>query len=175
LITGVVLAQISGLPDGVDGIEARGTLSFGDYARVFAPLVDRHREGGQRLRLLYQFGPGFNSFTLGALWADSRLGARYLPVLDGCAMVTDMDWIREPGRSIANWMPCPVRVYDNAHRDDAARWLAPLAVANQPSFTQTVKAYVGGTVGAATSLAKLLLVKRFGGNLRHPDRVNPET
>ncbi len=113
------------------------------------------------MRLLYQFGPNFNGFTLGALWADSRLGARYLPVLDGCAMVTDIDWIRDPGRSIANWMPCPVRVYENAHRDDAARWLASLATADQPSIAQTVKAYVGGTVGAVTSIATLLLIKRF--------------
>ena len=113
------------------------------------------------MRLLYQFGPDFNRFTLGALWADSRLGARYLPVLDGCAMVTDIDWIRDPGRSIANWMPCPVRVYDNAQRDVAARWLGSLAVAEEPSIAQTAKAYIGGSVGAATSIAKLLLIKRF--------------
>jgi hypothetical protein len=79
-----MLAQISELPDGVEGLEARGTLTSGDYAQVFAPLVERHRQGGQRLRLLYQFGPEFRSFTLAALWADSKLGARYLPVLDGC-------------------------------------------------------------------------------------------
>lgn len=125
------------------------------------------------MRLLYEFGPDFDRFTPGALWADSRLGARYLPLLDGCAIVTDVDWIRGPGRSIGNWLPCPVRVYDNVHREDAARWLASLATADQPSIAQTVKAYVGGTVGAAVSIAKLLLVKRFGRNCRHPDRVNP--
>lgn len=119
--------QIPGLPDGVEGLEARGTLTSSDCAQVFAPLVDRHRQGRQRLRLLYQFGPDFDRFTLGALWADSSLGARYLPVLDGCAMVTAIDWIGSPGRSIGTWLPCPVRVYDNAHRDDAARWLASLA------------------------------------------------
>ena len=156
-----MLAHITGLPDGVEGLEARGTLTAGDYAHVFAPLVERRRQGERRLRLLYQFGPDFTGFTPGALWADSRIGARYLPVLDGCAIVTDIDWIRDPGRSIANWMPCPVRVYDNANRGEAARWLASLATADQPSIAQTVKAYVGGTVGAATSIAKLLLVKRF--------------
>lgn len=156
-----MLAQISGLPDGVEGLEAQGTLTSGDYARVFAPLVEQHRQRGHRLRLLYQFGPDFKGFTPGALWADSRLGARYLPVLDGCAMVTDIDWIRGPGQSIANWMPCPVRVYDNAHRDDAARWLASLDVAHRPSIAQTMKAYVGGTIGASASIAKLLLIKPF--------------
>lgn len=156
-----MLEQIAALPDGVDGIAARGTLTSSDYAHVFAPLVERHRQSGQRLRLLYQFGPDFNRFTLGALWADSRLGARYLPVLDGCAMVTDIDWIRDPARSVANWMPCPVRVYDNAHRDDAARWLALLATAGQPTIAQTATAYVGGTVGASASIAKLLLINPF--------------
>jgi hypothetical protein len=86
---------MSGLPDGAHGLEGRGTVTSDDYARVFAPLVDRLRQGGQRFRLLYQIGPGFNRITPGTLWADSRLGARYLPLLAGSALVTDIDWIRE--------------------------------------------------------------------------------
>src|SRR5277367_4385558 len=108
--------QMTDLPNGVHGLQARGTLTSDDYDRVFAPLVDHRRHGDQRLRLLYQIGPNFNRLTPGALWADSRLGARYLPLLDGCALATDIDWIRDPGRSIATWMPCPMRVYDNAYR-----------------------------------------------------------
>lgn len=152
---------MSGLPDGVHGLEARGTVTSGDYDRAFAPLVDRLRQGSQRLRLLYQIGPGFTRLTPGALWADSRLGARYLPLLDGAALVTDIDWIREPGRSIGEWMPCPMRIYDNAHRDDAARWLASLPAGEAPSIAQMAKAYIGGTGGAAASIAKLLVFKRF--------------
>lgn len=151
---------MSDLPDGVDGLEARGTVTSDDYGRVFAPLVDR-RAAGQRLRLLYQFGPEFDRLTPGALWADSKLGARYLPLLDGCALVTDIDWIREPGRSIAAWLPCPMRVYGNVHRDEAARWLASLPAGNEPSIAQMAKAYVGGTGGAAASIVKLLALRRF--------------
>jgi hypothetical protein len=109
--------QTSGLPDGVHGLEARGTVTSDDYDGVFAPLVDRLRQGGQRLRLLYQIGPGFNRLTPGALWADSKLGARCLPLLDGSPLVTDIDWIRDPGRSIATWMPCPMRVSPKDRRD----------------------------------------------------------
>jgi hypothetical protein len=156
-----MLTQMSGLPGGVAGLEARGTVTSNDYARVFAPLVDRVRQAGQRLRLVYQFGPDFDRFTFGALWADSKVGTRYLPVLDGCALVTDVDWIREPGRSIATWLPCPMRVYDNAFRDDAARWLASLPAGKEPSIAQMAKAYLGGTGGAAASIAKLLVLKRF--------------
>ncbi len=152
---------MSSLPEGVSGLKATGNLTSDDYARVFAPLVDRHQQGGQRLRLLYQIGPGLNRFTSGALWADSKLGVRYLPLLDGCAVVTDIDWIREPSRSIATWVPFPMRVYENAHRDEAARWLASLPAADAPSIAQTVKAYVGGTTAAVASVAKLLFIKQF--------------
>jgi hypothetical protein len=153
--------QMSGLPDGVHGLEARGTVTSDDYDRVFAPLVDGLRQGGQRLRLVYQLGPEFDRITPGALWADSRLGARYLPLLDGCALVTDIDWIRDPGRSIATWMPCPMRVYGNEHRDDAARWLASLPAGDEPSIAQMAKAYLGGTGGAVVSVAELLVNRLF--------------
>jgi hypothetical protein len=146
------------LPPGVHGLDARSTVTSDDYAQVFAPLVNQLRRAGQRLRLLYQFGPGFSRITPGALWADSRLGVHYLPMLDGCALVTDVDWIREPGRGIAAWMPCPMQVYDTAYRDDATRWLAGLPAGKEPSISQTAKAYIGGTGGAAVSILKLLLM-----------------
>ena len=153
--------KMSGLPNGVHGLDARGTVNAGDYAAVFEPLIDQLRENGRRLRLLYQFGPSFTRFTAGALWADSRLGAHYLPLMDGCALVTDIEWIKAPGRSIAAWLPCPMRVYDDAHRDEAAYWLEGLPAGGHPSVAQTAKAYIGGTGGATISIAKLLLTRRF--------------
>jgi hypothetical protein len=38
---------------------------------------------------------------------------------------------------------------------------ASLDVAHRPSIAQTMKAYVGGTIGASASIAKLLLIKPF--------------
>ena len=156
-----MLTRMSGLPDGVHGLDARRTVSSDDYGRVFAPLVDEIWRGGQRLRLLYQFGPDFDRLTLGALWADSRLGVRYLPLLDGCALVTDIDWIHAPGQSIATWLPCPMRVFSNEDRHDAAHWLAGLSAGEPPSIAQQAKAYIGGTGGALVSLVKLLVDRRF--------------
>jgi hypothetical protein len=157
-----VLRELSSVPfDGVHGLEASGTVTSGDYEHVFAPLIDRISQGGQRLRLLYQFGPGFIRLTPAALWADSRLGVRYLPLLDGCALVTDVDWIREPGRSIAAWMPCPMRVYGNEHRDEAACWLASLHAGEEPSIAHMAKAYIGGTASAVASVAKLVFARQF--------------
>lgn len=152
-----MLKQLSEVPDGVQALEAVGIVTSDDYAEVFAPLVDRVRRAGQRLRLLYQFGPGFERLTAGALWADSKLGMSYLPLLDGCAVISDINWIREPGRSMAAWVPCPMRVYGNGERDDAAAWLAALPVGRKPSNIQMAKAYIGGTGGAVASIGRLAL------------------
>jgi hypothetical protein len=156
-----VLVQMTGLPEGVQGLEARSTVTYADYGRIFAPLIDRIRGSGERLRLLYQFGPDFHRITAGGLWADSRLGVGYIALMDGCALVSDIDWIRDPGRGIAPWLPCPMRVYDNAHVDDAAGWLASLPTIGEPSKAQTARAYIGGTCSSTVSMAKLLVSRGF--------------
>ncbi|MEZ0365653.1 STAS/SEC14 domain-containing protein [Mycobacterium sp. pUA109] len=121
------------------------------------------RQAGGRLRLLYQFGPGFQRITPGALWADGRLGSRYARLLDGCAVISDLAWIRIPTRRIGAWMPCPVRVYGNDERDDAVAWLASLPVGAEVSAGELVKAYLGGVGAAAASLGELV-VSRLGTN-----------
>ena len=156
-----MLAEMSDLPIGVHGLDARGKVVAADYARAFAPLVDRVQTDGERLRLLLWFGPSFERITLGALWADSRLGSRYISVMDGCALVTDIDWVREPARGIARWLPCPMRVYDNAHRGEAAQWLSRLPTRGKPSAAETAAAYLGGTAGATLNIAKLFVDRRF--------------
>jgi hypothetical protein len=67
-----VLKQLSGVPLGVQALEAIGTVTADDYQRAFAPLVDRARRTGTRMRLLYQFGPDFHrSAGLSRHWGAS--------------------------------------------------------------------------------------------------------
>lgn len=162
-----MLTELVEVPQGLHALDASGVVTSDDYAQVFAPLVDRVRREGQRLRLLYQFGPGFTRLTAGALWADSALDAQYLALLDGCAVVSDIDWIREPARGIATWMPCPTRVYPNNQRDEAAAWLAALPQCQRPSTSQVLRAYVGGTCGLVVSLGKLFVFDRVAILTRH--------
>jgi hypothetical protein len=147
------------MPVGIQALEAVGTVTTDDYERVFAPLVDRARRAGSRMRLLYQFGPGFERITPGALWADTQLGLGYLRLLDGCAVVSDIAWIRAPGRAIGAWMPCPVRVYDNDERDDAVAWLTSLPQGADVSTRGMARAFIGGTGGALWSLGSLVIAK----------------
>lgn len=161
-----MLRELTGMPPGIQALEAAGTVTATDYEQVFAPIVDRARRTGTRMRLLYQFGPGFQHITAGALWADARLGLGYVRLLDGCAVVSDVGWIREPGRAIGTWMPVPVRVYDNDERDDAAAWLAQLPEAGEVSTLDMAKAFFGGTGAAMLSLGGFVLAEGVR-NRRH--------
>jgi hypothetical protein len=152
----VVLKELTGVPAGIQALEAVRTVTAEDYKRVFAPVVDQARRTGSRMRLLYQFGPGFERITPGALWADTRLGLGYLRLLDGCAVVSDIGWIRTPAGLIGAWMPCPVRVYDSDERDDAVAWLSSLPDGPDVSARDMAKAYIGGVGAALGSLGKLV-------------------
>lgn len=148
------------MPAGIQALEGVGTVTAADYDRVFAPLVDRARQTGSRMRLLYQFGPGFRRITPGALWADTRLGVSYVRLLDGCAVVSDLGWIRVPSRSIGAWMPCPVRVFEDNERDEAIAWLTSLQDGAGVSTRDIARAYIGGVGAAIASLVKLVVSER---------------
>ena len=154
-----MLNHILDLPHGVHGLEAVGAVTAADYATAFAPLVRRAQQGHGRLRLLYQFGPEFERITAGGLWADGRLGTNYLTVLVGCAIVSDLEWIREPSRRIGAWLPCPIRVYDNSQREEAAAWLESLPETETVAISPVTyaKAYIGGTGAALAGIARLML------------------
>jgi hypothetical protein len=144
------------MPAGIQALEAVGTVTAADYERVFAPMVDQAGREGTRMRLLYEFGPGFRRLTAGALWADSRLGRSYARLLDGCAVVSDIGWIRAPTRAIGTWMPFPVQVYANDERDAAVAWLTSLPRCADVSAHDMAKAYIGGVGAAVVSLGGLV-------------------
>lgn len=121
-----MLEVLTDLPAGVTGIRATGKVSRDDYETVMVPLMDAARRDGRHLRFLYQVGPGFEGFTPGAAWEDVKVGLRSMRLFDGCAVVSDVGWIRESTRLATFLMPCPVRVFSLAERALAAEWLRSL-------------------------------------------------
>jgi hypothetical protein len=51
---------------------------------------------------------------------------RALRLFDGCAVVSDVGWIRETSGLACFLTPCPVRVFAERDRAEAAAWLAAL-------------------------------------------------
>jgi SpoIIAA-like len=163
-----VFKELTSVPGDIQALEAVGTVTADDYHRVFAPLVDQARRSRSRMRLLNRFGPAFERISSGALWADTRLGFSYLRLLDGCAVVSDIGWIRTPTHAIGAWMPCPVRVYDNHERDDAVTWLTSLPEGADVSARDMAKAYIGGVGAALASLGQHVISS--GAKNRHEAR-----
>ena len=121
-----MLERLQNLPAGIDGLKAVGKITKQDYEEVFEPLLDAARRDGRRLRLLYQLGAEFDGFTPGAAWEDAKLGLRSMRLFDGCAIVTDIAWIRESTRLVRFFLPCPVQVFSNEQRENAIEWLSTL-------------------------------------------------
>ncbi len=121
-----MLERLKDLPHGIDGVRAVGRVSKEDYEEVFEPLLDEARREGRHVRVLYLLGPDFESFTPGAAWQDAKIGLGSLRLFEGCAIVSDVGWIRESARLVGFLMPCPVKVFGNQERAQAVEWLQSL-------------------------------------------------
>ena len=93
--------------------------------------------------------PTTRGLTPGALWEDLRLGTRALHLFDACAVVSDVTWIREATRLARFLMPCPVRVFAERDRAEAAAWLA--ALPETPSISVRLDEQTGTVVVEAAA------------------------
>ena len=121
-----MIEKLKDLPQGIDGVRAIGKISKEDYEQVFVPFLDEARREGRHIRFIYQIGPEFEGFTPGAAWEDAKIGIHFLRLFDGCAVVTDLAWIRELTRLAGFLMPCPVSVFNNTEFAGAVDWLRSL-------------------------------------------------
>ena len=121
-----MLEKLNDLPLGIEGLRATGEVTESDYEQIVVPLLEEARRGGRRIRFLYQFGPEFKGFSVGGAWQDTKVGLRFMRLFAGCAIVTDLDWLKEGTHLMGFFMPCPVRVFGNQDLAAAASWLAAL-------------------------------------------------
>lgn len=121
-----MLERLTDVPGGIEAVKAAGMVSREDYLEVLDPLVEAARKENRRIRLLYQAGPGFRGLTPGAMWEDFKLGLGSARLFEGCAVVTDVRWMRESTRLARFVMPCPVRIFGNDDLSAAIAWLGSL-------------------------------------------------
>ena len=121
-----MLERLDDVPAGIVALKVVGKISKEDYEKVFEPLFEEARQQGRRIRLLYEVGLEYQGFTPGAAWEDLKIGPRALGLFDGCAVVSDIGWIREWTRLVGFLLPWPVRVFGIDERDKAIDWLSSL-------------------------------------------------
>ncbi len=121
-----MLERIEDLPRGVDGVRASGKVSRQDYPSVMDAMLDEARRSQKKLRLLYEMGPAFQGFTLMGALADTRVGLSSVPLVEGCAVVSDLPFVRRSSRRFGFFVPYPLRVFSSSEREAAVTWLSSL-------------------------------------------------
>ena len=117
-----MINELTGLPAGVVGIEASGTLRAEDYRDGLLPLVERAAEGGD-IRCVIVI-PELDGVSGGALWQDMKMGSHHLGAWKRTALVTDIEWLKNAA-SMFGWLtPGEFRHFPLAERDAAVAWAA---------------------------------------------------
>jgi hypothetical protein len=88
------------------------------------PAIDAVLQRHQQVSVLYQLTAEFTGFTAAAMWDDAKLGLVNWNVWKRIAVVTDVDWVAHATRMFAFMMPGLVKVFANAQRPDAEKWVA---------------------------------------------------
>ena len=121
-----MIERYENVPAGIDAVRAVGTLTPEDYGTVVVPMIDAAVREGRELRFLCVVDEAFTGLTPAAAWEDVKLGLRALRHLSGCAVVSDLRWVREWTRVAAFFLPGHVRVFDVTEWDAAVQWLQEL-------------------------------------------------
>ncbi len=116
-----MLEVLAGLPDGVVGFEAVGTIHSADYEQTLIPALDAI-DGP--LRLVYVLGERFEGYSAGAALQDAKLGLDRHGTWHRAAIVSDADWIRHVAGALGWMIPGEFEVFPLDRRDDAIAWVA---------------------------------------------------
>lgn len=120
-----MIRVIENMPPGTVGVEAVGKVTEDDYRNVLVPAVAGAVERGDA-RLLYVLGEDFESYSPGALWADTKLWAQHRSGWKRVAIVSDADWLENSMKAFGWLMPGEVKVFESDEVREAKAWLVGL-------------------------------------------------
>jgi len=112
-----------GFPGNVLFITASGEVTAKDYETVLIPAVEEKLKTFDKIRMLYQLDEGFDSYTAGAMWDDTKLGFQHFTAWEKIAVVTDVNWMRNAVAIFSLAMPADVKVFSNVELVQAQDWL----------------------------------------------------
>ncbi len=118
-----MIKVIPDMPAGTIGLEAVGKVTEDDYRNVLLPTVSAAVERSD-VRLLYVLGDDFDSYSLSAVWADTKLWAQSPKAWKRIAVVSDADWLENSVKAFGWLIPGKVKVFETDDVDEAKDWLA---------------------------------------------------
>lgn len=114
---------ISGMPDNVLAVTARGTVTAQNYENVLLPAVESVLKRHKKIRFLFRTSKDFSGYTPGAMWDDAKLGVQHLTAFEKIAVVSDVPWLVQSTRLFRFLIPCPVKVFSGEKLPDAEAWI----------------------------------------------------
>ena len=114
-----MISQMSGMPSNVLGFEASGRVTGDDYKDVVGPAVDRALETYDKVNVLYQLGPEFEGFDIGAFVEDAKVGLGHLTHWGNVALVTDKRWMRESLKVFGHVIPGKFEAFSSDEFEEA--------------------------------------------------------
>lgn len=119
-----MIQLIDDLPNNVVGLEAVGEVHAEDYRTVLDPAVDAALAANDSIRILLVLGEGFDGYSAGAMWQDTKVGISNWTKWDKMAVVTDHKAYAD-GVKVFGWMvPGEIKVFSVADLEDARSWVS---------------------------------------------------
>jgi hypothetical protein len=115
---------LSGFPDDVLAVSAKGTITAEDYEKTMVPAVEARMKTHRPLKVFFHLGPDFEGMKMGAMVEDARLGFAHWRDWGRIAVVTDAAGIRDLAGLFRMFLRDPVKVYFNADYDKARAWIS---------------------------------------------------
>lgn len=107
----------------ITAIEASGVITGDDYKTILVPIFEHAAQNKERLNFLYYLGPNFKEFSLAAGWEDFKISAQYYKQVNRCAIVTDVDWLRQSTHFVSMFLGIPVKTFKNSELSLALDWI----------------------------------------------------
>ena len=117
-----MLTEIADLPTGVIGFEVKGKLEAEDYRDTLGPALDTAAENGE-IRLVIVL-PAFEGLAPGAIWEDTKIGAKNWGAWRRVAFVTDIEWMIHAMQWFGWMSPGEMKHFPLAERAAAIAWVA---------------------------------------------------
>jgi len=129
-----MLKRIIDLPGNVLGIKASGSITASDYQSVLVPELEEKLKQFKKVRLLYELGDAFESYTSAAAWEDTKVGLKHFTQFERIAVVTDVNWIRNSMKVFGFAFPGEVRIFGNDDLQQAREWISEPAPTGDLTF-----------------------------------------
>ncbi len=105
---------------GVVAVQADGELTHDDYVSLRRQVEQALRDH-DRVRMVFELGPGFRGWGLRSAWDDFVFGVEYFNKFERCAVIGDRGWERALTMLARPFYD--VRYFDRSQRDEAWEWV----------------------------------------------------